>query len=147
VRSICKHAELRDVPIKFYVWTFQHFENVFKIKFKIQEHMLPGAKTPLPHSAFWRPQHSGIDIISICYTMHVFVMQVVDLFWEPSTYNLCINPAVDKCKAGTMASGSGCVHTSWNCRKKTPILSSGSIGSQHRAGHSVRQANGMVDDV
>ena len=68
-------------------------------------------------------------------------------FASASKDNLCINPAVDKCKAGTMATGRRCVRTSYNFRKKTPIVSSGSIGSQHRAWHWVRQANGMVDDV
>ena len=49
MEPLCERVELRDVPIKFYVQTFQHFKIVFKIKFKNQEHMLPGAKTPLAH--------------------------------------------------------------------------------------------------
>jgi hypothetical protein len=53
MRPICKRVELRDVLIKFYVRTFQHFKNIFKIKFKNQEHMLLGAKTPLPFKAIF----------------------------------------------------------------------------------------------
>jgi hypothetical protein len=50
VEPLCERVEFRDVPTKFCVRIFQHFENVFKTKFKNREHMLPGAKTPLPIS-------------------------------------------------------------------------------------------------
>jgi hypothetical protein len=44
MEPLCERVELRNVSIKFYVRTFQHFKSVLKIKFKNREHMLPGAK-------------------------------------------------------------------------------------------------------
>jgi hypothetical protein len=48
VERLCERVEFRDVPIKCFVRNFQNFESIFKTKFKIREHMLPGANTPLP---------------------------------------------------------------------------------------------------
>jgi hypothetical protein len=48
VEPLYEHVEFQDVPIKFCVRIFRHFKSIFKTKFKNREHMLPGAKTPLP---------------------------------------------------------------------------------------------------
>jgi hypothetical protein len=48
MEPLCERVEFRDVSTKFYVQIFQHFKSAFKMKFKNREHMLPGAKTPLP---------------------------------------------------------------------------------------------------
>jgi hypothetical protein len=47
MERLYEDVEFEDVPIKFYDRIFQHFESVFKTKFKNREHMLLGAKTPL----------------------------------------------------------------------------------------------------
>lgn len=48
MKPLSERVEFRDVSTKFYVQIFQHFKSAFKMKFKNREHMLPGAKTPLP---------------------------------------------------------------------------------------------------
>ena len=48
MKSDRERVEFRDVSTKFCVQFFQHFKGAFKTKFKNREHMLPGAKTPLP---------------------------------------------------------------------------------------------------
>jgi hypothetical protein len=48
MERLCEHIEYRDVHVKFFIYFFDIFKKIFKIKSKNREHILPSAKTPLP---------------------------------------------------------------------------------------------------
>jgi len=69
VKPLFERVEFQNVSTKFCVQIFKHFKRAFKTKFKNREHMLPGAKTPLPMILLYNTIHYRDSIIDK-YHMH-----------------------------------------------------------------------------